>query len=124
MGSTKTGRFNDYPGGKREGRPTGPGNDQCEKAIGNIILEEVANCEYYNIHNDVPPNGTNVILRQQLVGGRLAIELGSREVVGFLPTHYNYLRQCMEQGYRYVGVITSSISGTLPNVRIDLGPIT
>ena len=127
MGTTRSGRFNDYPGGKGKGGEGGSddgngGETLCGKAIGDIDLEEVSTAEYYKTDKDVPPAGSSVNLRERLVGGRLAIETDDGKVVGFLPTQLNYLRQCMGQGYEYVGSITFSTLNPVPSVRIDLGP--
>jgi len=127
MGSTGTGRFSDYPGSRGSGSgggssQGGEGQNQCEKAAGNILLEEVAICDYFSAHKTVPPVGDTVRLREQLFDGRLAIETESSEVIGFLPTRYNYLRQCIEQGYEYAGTIISSTTTNLPSVKIDLAP--
>ena len=131
MGSTGTGRFSDYPGSS-EGSGSGAGgggsqgggksSDKCESAIGELPLEEVATCEYFEKSKDVPSVGTEVKLKEELVGGRLAVVTNSKEVVGFLPTKYNYLLKCIKKGFTYVGVVLSSNSGELPTVKIDLGP--
>jgi hypothetical protein len=133
MGTTGTGRFGDYPGSQGSGsggikggskggggRSGGEGEDQCSKAMDTITLEEVAICSYYKARKDVPTVGTNVFLRKELEGGRLAIETRSKEVIGFLPTKFNFLLRCMEEGYNYSGKVISSRSGNLPLVKIEL----
>jgi hypothetical protein len=132
MGSRGTGRFGDYqPGHDKDttGGSDGPGTESkgkanvCEQVIEEIILEEVARCEYYQTHKNVPPVGSRISLRTKLVGGRLAIETESREILGYLPTMFNYLRGCMEQKYRYAGqVIYSNLANKIPDVTIELGP--
>ncbi|MBI1912137.1 MAG: hypothetical protein HYS21_09055 [Deltaproteobacteria bacterium] len=130
MGSTGTGRFTDYPGssnGKRNksGGGSGEENDirKCERAIGDISLEEVANCSFFKDYNNVPSIDTDIFLLPQLLGGRLVIATSTGEQVGVLPTRYNYLRQCLEQGYTYGGKVIFSELGRLPIVKIDLAPI-
>jgi len=130
MGTTGTGRFRDYDkgGGKRPGKGSGGSGEgggkvnECEKAIGDILLEEVASCQYLKKRKNLPPSGTIVFLRERLEGGRLAIETAEHELIGYLPTRYNYLRRCMEQEYRYSGNIIQSSVSPIPIIRIDLAP--
>lgn len=133
MGSTGTNRFTDYTG-SGGGRPKGGGGagsqpatsgvSQCERAHGDIPLEEVARCEYFKAHERVPPVDTPVSVRSKLQGGRLAVEaVKTQEVIGYLPTKYLYLRKCIQQGWTYGGQVLASSSGKSPVVRIDLAPI-
>lgn len=126
MGTTGTGRFHDYStplGGAPKGDKKGPDDiSQCERRIENSPLEDVANCDYYRGHG-LPESGTPVRLRQALVEGRLAIETADGgKVLGYMPTQYNYLRQCMEQGYSYLGRVTSCSEKPIPSIRVDLEP--
>jgi hypothetical protein len=138
MGTTGTGKFSDYPGGsKKKGKggsdigggggsqddPEKGDQNKCGKAIGGISLEDVARGDFYKRNKKVPPTGTEVLLREHLEKGRLVIEAKGGEIIGSLPTRYNYLRQCMEQGNRYGGNVISSSSSPLPTVKIDLGPL-
>jgi hypothetical protein len=135
MGSVGTDRFSDYPGssggrpdtGKKGGGGGGGGGegggDQCELAIADLALEEVATSEYFTSHSRVPRVGTQVRLRKKLVGSRIAVEISkSGEVLGLVPTEYNYLRQCMSRGFEYTGTVVSSSTGPLPEVSVDLTP--
>jgi len=125
MGSTGTGKFSDYPGGKGKGKGGAANDDtpnQCDKAIGDIPLEDVARSEFYTTQNQVPPVHTVVKLRRNLVGGRLAIETESGMVIGLLPSRHNYLLACLEQGYLYTGQVISSSQEPIPKINIDLGP--
>jgi hypothetical protein len=129
MGSSGGGSFSDYPRGNRNqggSDPAGDGGgrenpDPCASPITNIQLEEVGTGEYFNRHNRVPDPGAIVTLRPNLLGGRLAVETEGL-VLGLLPTAHNYLRGCMERGFRYSGAVTSSSMRPIPRVRIDLSP--
>lgn len=132
MGTTGGGKFKHYDGnrgkskgsgGKPGGKQGGGKKNECEKAIGDILLEEVANCQYFRSHKNLPPIGSSVNMRKILEGSRLAIETDSGEVLGYLPIQYNYLRRCMEQDYKYSGNVISASATPLPSVRIDLGPV-
>lgn len=141
MGSSGTGRFTDYPGTPSGSSKTGSGNgsgeggqsgdgggvsktDQCLRVIENVALEEVARSAYFNAHKSLPPTGTAVAVRSSLVGGRIAVEtIPALELVGLLPTEYNYLLQCMKQGYKYPGKVVSTTSKPVPVVRVDLEPM-
>jgi hypothetical protein len=134
MGSTGTGKFSDYPGssgGRPSGTPGGGGGggsptkpddvDKCGRAISDMSLEEVALADYFKNHKAVPPVKTKVRVRKKLVGGRVAVETtASSEVVGYVPTVYNYLRGCMEKGWKYEGQVDDSSKGKLPKVKVSL----
>jgi hypothetical protein len=137
MGSIGTGKFTDYPGsagghpgkgqkgkgGGGRGGGGGGGGDRCDLAIHNLALDEVATSEYFRNHGHAPRTGTQVRVRGKLVGSRIAVETsGADEVVGYMPTEYNYLRQCMSRGYKYEGNVASSLGGLLPQVTVDLTP--
>ena len=129
MGSTGTGSFSDYPGslggrpenGGAGGSGGGGSGDNCEKEISGVMLEDVANCEYFLSHESVPRAGTQVQARKKLVRGRVAVETTVNcEVVGYVPTKYNYLRACMTDGWQYSGNVAEASGGQLPKVKVDL----
>jgi hypothetical protein len=133
MGSTGTGRFTDYPGTPRGsakskdqgGTGGGEANEtnQCERKLENVTLEEVARCAFYKPAEDLPSVGTSVVVCTSLVGGRIGVQTAEGgQVVGLLPTEYNYLLQCMKQGYQYAGAVVSAKLRPVPVVRVDLGP--
>lgn len=131
MGSTGTGRFSDYsgtPNGRASGGGAGGGGssnpNNCENAIGDIELEEVGRCPYFQTNNLVPIANSVVSLNQELVDGRLAILVDqSGLVIGYLPKRYNYLRACMTEGFSYAGVVTSVVgSEDFPRIWVDLAP--
>jgi hypothetical protein len=136
MGSTGTGKFSDYPGSSG-GRPGGGGDgggkgggggggkpdkeDKCGAAIPGLSLDDVGASEYFTTHKGVPPVRTKVQVRKRLVGGRIAVEtVSSSEVIGYVPTGYNYLRGCMSNGWEYAGTVVDSSSGKLPKVKVNL----
>jgi hypothetical protein len=113
MGSGGTGRPRDYD-------PSGPA-DRCADPLPDIPLEEVATSDYYRRVRTVPPRGTGVRLRTELVSGRLGVEVADTgELLGLIPTPYNFLRACIARGYRYDGAVTSSAAGQLPMIRVQL----
>lgn len=132
MGSTGTGRFSDYSGSsggsekptKSSGNSKGTGDagNRCEKNL-NVSLEEVATCTYYSNHGEVPPVNTDVDVISKLVGGRIGVQTTTAsELIGYLPTEYNYLRRCMEQGYSYSGKVRSSSLKPIPKISVSLKP--
>ncbi|HEY0375341.1 MAG TPA: hypothetical protein VGC87_00110 [Pyrinomonadaceae bacterium] len=143
MGSSGSGSFSDYSkksgskkgGTKRRGSSKGggggsgasggggpSGGNDCAKAIGDISLEEVARCEYYQKYSDVPRVSTQVRVRKVLVGSRLGVENNKGELLGYIPTEYNYLVGCLEEGYSYTGLVKSSLNVRVPRINIDLRP--
>ena len=131
MGSRGTSRFTDYPGTSRgsskagTGGSGGSGNSKdtniCEQKITDVPLEEVARLAYFKAHAAAPAVGTAVKDLSELVGGRVGVEVStSKEVVGLLPTQYNYLLQCVKQGYSYQGSVTSVSHKPILVVRVNL----
>lgn len=125
MGSSGTNRFSDYPGSSGGGGGGGGGSggvpDKCVSSI-SVELEDVATSDYFVKHGEVPKPKTSVRVRLKLVGGRVAVEtISSNEVIGNLPTTYNYVRRCSVQGWKYEGIIVASSSGKLPKIKVDLG---
>lgn len=117
MGSRTSGRLRDY----RQGGEPQEG-DRCENELTDVKLEEVATSQYYTEHDDVPPAGTPVSLQSELVGGRLAVRNNAGEVIGLLPTRFNYLVACMARDYSYAGQVASSSKGALPRIAVNLAP--
>lgn len=129
MGSSGTNTFSDYPG-SGGGRPGGKGGggggggeektDKCDVTLDDLSLEDVALSEYFTEKEKSPPENTKVRVREKLVDGRVAVETESGEVIGYVPTAYNYLRQCISQGWKYRGKVSTSSSGKIPRVQVHL----
>lgn len=125
MGSSGSGRFSDYPGTPAEGNGGGgiaggaSGADRCKQAF-HALLEEVGNSDFYSQFKSVPA-----------VNGQLRIVFDRRRVfaidangvkVGALPTSFNYLVACMEEGITYLGLVTESALSPVPTVAVDFVP--
>lgn len=128
MGSTGTGNFSDYSENQKENKgenssgshETGgrSGSDKCLRAF-TTKLEEVANSDYLAQNGTLPPAGSNIIIRfNQRIEAATEDGLG----LGYLPTSFNYLLGCIENGHSYSGVITSSNLTPLPSLSIDVHP--
>jgi len=112
MGSSGSGQLTDYPGsGRAKGNGSGGGNppqsDRCERAF-STHLEDVEHYTYFKNHKSAPPIGTSLHIALQK---RLVALTDGGEVVGSLPTQFNYLAACLESGYGYVGTVRDSSSG-------------
>jgi hypothetical protein len=125
MGSSGSGSFSDYSGNKPtdEGANNGGASniDKCTLAFA-TSLEDVTRCFYFTNYGAVPPVGTQI--RVIFNGIRLAAETMLGEEIGYLPTKLNYLKYCIDDGFRYEGVVRSIHPTPIPNVLIDCGPIT
>lgn len=123
MGSTGSGTFSDYSRRKpisQEDNSGGSSNvDKCAIAFSNG-LEDVGRCFYFMNYLDVPPVGTSIIIIFN--GIRLVAETLAGEEIGYLPTQYNYIKFCMEEGHSYSGIVSSSNAIPSPSVRIDVTP--
>lgn len=111
MGSTGSGRLTDYPGD--------PGiDDKCEKAF-SVKLEDIEHCEYFKKHKDVPAIGTVLVIAH---AKRVVAQTQAGEIVGNLPTQFNYLAGCLRQGYSYTGAVRDSKSGpSIAVIAADFG---
>lgn len=128
MGSTGSGRFTDYTGapptvpaqnGEGGGGGGASGNDRCQQAF-SCILEEVAQCDFYAQTRSVPQVGTQVAL---ILQRRLFAVAGNGFKVGALPTSFNYLVACLEDGVNYAGVVRASSNAPVPTVSVDFLPV-
>lgn len=136
MGSSGTGQFGNYRindnldtskqnnglnlngiGGVGEGH----GEILCPDSIELINLEDVSFSEYYKRYKNVPAKDEKVKLRNKLYNGRLVVELlSTNEIIGNLPTEYNYLFNCVQNGRAYFGEIKSSGIDPIPYVVVTL----
>ena len=124
MGSSGSGRFSDYPGTKAKdvaGDGTGmaggeSGVDKCKQAF-NVLLDDVGNSEFYSRFNNVPAVGDQltIIFDKKRV---FAVDMNGVKV-GALPTSFNYLVACLEDGATYVGLVASSAASPVPTVAAD-----
>ena len=124
MGSSGSDSFSDYS----EQKPTSPKtenggsskNDKCKNAFA-TSLEEVSRCAYYKRKKTMPPIGLDVIITFN--GTRLAAtESSSGLEIGYLPTKFNYLKNCMDNGFAYSGVVRTITLRPTPSVLTDIVP--
>ena len=128
MGSTGSGSFGNYRFGKDgfgNGTGGGTGGDagefRCPAKVENIRLEDVATSQYYLKHISLPQRGTDVILDGKLNMGRLVVRVVSTgEILGNLPTQYNYLYHCIAQGINYSGTVIGVGVSPIPYAVVTL----
>ena len=119
MGSTGTGRFTDYSGSKGSNQQGGSsGENLCDQAF-SAGLEEIERSDYYRDHKELPSVDTQltVVLR-----GRLTVVTEKGEILGYLPTSYNYLAGCIKMGQTYVAVVTLTSSDPVLKIQVDVAP--
>ncbi|MEX0722014.1 MAG: hypothetical protein WD059_15160 [Balneolaceae bacterium] len=101
MGSTGSGRLSDYSGKKStdsSGKDGGAsGEDKCGKAF-STHLEDVGTSKFYEQNDSVPSSGESVSLSFKK---RIIAVLDDGTAIGNLPTAYNYLKFCMDDGFNY-----------------------
>jgi len=119
MGSTGTGRFDDYHGTSRGSGGDGGPEDQCNQPF-TAMVEEVERCDYYRQHNALPEIGTRLTLR---LGKRIRVETTQEELIGYLPTRFNYLAACLRSGYSYSGSVTSTAKPPILRVQVSISPV-
>ena len=122
MGSSGSGNFSDYPGNQpqsnwRNGGSSG--DDNCNRAF-STRLEDVSRCVYFRKHGQVPPveSVVNIIFN----GVRISVVDAVGDEIGFLPTTYNSLILCMENGFSYGGSVNRSANSAVPVVEVDIAP--
>lgn len=124
MGSSGSGSFTDYS----QHKPTTPeeknggssGIDKCGIAF-STNLEEVGRCFYFTTFGTVPVSGTSVIV--SFKGTRLIVETIVGEEIGYLPTKFNYLKLCIDDGFSYGGVVTNSKNTPTASIFVDIIPL-
>lgn len=121
MGSTGSGTLSDYSNfrGAIQGVTGGKGLvNKCEKAV-STILEDVENCDYYKKNGNVPAKGTYVKVAFKT---RIVAVDENDDVIGYLPTEYNYLLECLTDGFQYEGEVSGSFDTPLISVNIAATP--
>lgn len=126
MGSSGSGNFSDYSGATatkdKAGQGAGGGGtsgvDRCQQAF-STLLEEVAQCDYFTQSRAVPAVGQPL----NIVFDRRIFAVDARGIrVGALPTSFNYLAACLQNGVTYTGVVKSSALAPVPTVEADFVP--
>jgi hypothetical protein len=116
MGSTGTGNFGDYKTGAQSGT-------RCDASL-DTDLEDVSTMPYFAATGAVPVPGTAVRLRSTPVNQRLVVEeVPTNQIIGALPTSYNYLLLCIGKGYQYAGTISASGLVPIPSIDIHLDSV-
>lgn len=122
MGSSGSGSLSDYsnPNSSAGGNSGGSSNvDRCNLAFA-TSLEEVSRCEYFK-KIGIPPTGTDVFVAFNKI--RLVIIDTTRGYeIGYLPTKYNYIKNCLDDGFAYRGTVRSNALKPFPSVFVDMTP--
>lgn len=121
MGSTGTGNFSDYKNFPRAIKGvTGADDseDKCALAFSTLI-EDVDTCEYYRKKGALPAVDTEVYVDFNV---RLVVKSNDGLIIGYLPTKYNYLRNCIVKGFTYTGIVSVASSTPINTVVVDITP--
>jgi len=117
MGSAGTGNFGDY---KQTSAQSGT---RCDASL-DVDLEDVATMPYFVATSAVPKAGTAVRVRAAPVNKRLVVEeVPTGQVIGTLPTIYNYLLICIGKGYQYEGTVSASGLRPIPSIDVHLDSV-
>ena len=121
MGSTGSGRLSDYSRFRGAVKGITGGDDlinKCDRAVA-TVLEDIETCDYYLNNGHVPSKGTYVKIEKKT----RIVALGVNGVeIGHLPTEYNYLLECLNDGYQYEGEVSGSFDAPVPSVYIAVTP--
>ena len=121
MGSSGPGNFSDYSNYPRAIKGvTGAvdSEDKCALAFSTLI-EDVDTCEYYSKKGILPAVGTEVYVDFKV---RLVVKSNGGLIIGYLPTKFNYLRNCIVKGFTYTGVVSNASSTPINTVIVDITP--
>lgn len=121
MGSTGTGHLSDYSDYKGKVAGVTGGKDTiyfCDRAI-ETHLEDVETSDYYKNHKNLPQKDMGIVISTTT---RIVAVSDQNEIIGNLPTEYNYLLACIEEGYQYEGIVVDSYLKPLPSVTIAVTP--
>lgn len=121
MGSTGSGHLTDYSDYGNAVRGVTGGKDTvyiCDRAV-STSLEDVSTSDYFKAHHSVPPKGTAVIISST---SRIVALDNTGLIIGNLPTEYNYLLACLEDGYQYEGEVSDTYEVPFPMVVIAVTP--
>ena len=121
MGSSGTGNFSDYlnfQGAIKGVTGAEDSEDKCALAFSTLI-EDVDTCEYYRKKGTLPSVGTEVFVEFKF---RLLVKSNDGLIIGYLPTKYNYLRNCIVKGFTYTGVVSVASSTPINTVVVDITP--
>lgn len=123
MGSSGSGNFSDYsnyPSAIKGVTGAVDSEDKCALAFSTLI-EDVDTCEYYSKKGVLPAVGTEVYVDFKV---RLVVKSNDGLIIGYLPTKYNYLRNCIVKGFTYTGVVSNVSSTPINTVIVDITPST
>ena len=121
MGSTGTGNFSDYkkfPRAIKGVTGADDSEDKCALAFSTLI-EDVDTCEYYRKKGALPAVDTEVYIDFKV---RLVVKSNDGLILGYLPTKYNYLLNCIVKGFTYTGVVSVASSTPINTVVVDITP--
>ena len=121
MGSTGTGNFSDYkkfPRAIKGITGADDSEDKCALAFSTFI-EDVDTCEYYSKKGTLPAVSTEVYIDFKV---RLVVKSNDGLIIGYLPTKYNYLRNCIVKDFKYTGVVSNVSSTPIYTVIVDITP--
>ena len=121
MGSSGPGNFSDYSNYPRAIKGvTGAvdSEDKCALAFSTLI-EDVDTCKYYSKKGILPAVGTEVYVEFNV---RLVVISNDGLIIGYLPTKYNYLRNCIVKGFTYTGVVSNVSTTPINTVIVDITP--
>lgn len=121
MGSCGPGNFSDYSNYPRAIKGvTGAvdSEDKCALAFSTLI-EDVDTCEYYSKKGVLPAVDTEVSVDFKV---RLVVKSNDGLIIGYLPTKYNYLRNCIVKGFTYTGVVSNVSTTPINTVVVDITP--
>jgi hypothetical protein len=132
MGSAGSGKFGTYPSGKRQvignegiGSTSNTFGEACEiecpTVIEHISLEDIATSEYYVNNQSLPSKDILIEVSNKVYRGRLVVKVvPTNEILGNIPTEYNYLKVCIEKGIQYTCSVIALGEKPVPFLSIKL----
>lgn len=94
-------------------------NINCSQVFSTFLTDVNA---YVRRHESVP--AVHTVLAIKLVNDKLVAVDNSGNELGYLPSRYSYLADCIEHGYSFTGKIIASSLTPFVSVIIDVTPHT
>ena len=120
MGSSGSGRFSDYTGTNKDksGGGGSSGVDACSKPF-ECELEEVERSTYFSTHKALPAIDADLTL---FFERRIGAQTSNGELVGYLPTQFNYVASCLREGWQFPATVINVTVKPFPRLWLRATP--
>jgi hypothetical protein len=76
-------------------------------------------CAYFMNHKGLPADHTALTLS---LNQRVAAQTPQGDVVGYIPTEYNYIAGCLKGGWRFPAAVVNTSMKPFPRIWVQVTP--